>query len=430
MGFNVKSEILNIALKRLDPPTQKAFLGMLASRETEDTEGSAKILPWKGARGGTFSEEPFQTVWERNSAYESERAAAPERFSQLMAQPEGPREELVASDEQFHSLALCEHILDRAREASFQEPDVGEELARLGLVIARYLDSDFYGRRLLQDLEARIWSEIANARRLASDLAGAEEVLGRAESVVAGTPDPLEVARILSLKATLRKDQRSFREALEIRNRALAIYRRCRQAHSVGRELTNKASDLLELGEPDPAIDCLSEAIDVLDPDLEPRAYVGAHHNLVWALVDQDRFLEAAEAFPALQKLYSEADPAIQSRKHWLSGRIASGLGRLKEAEKALTTARDEFRTRDIPYDFALVSLELALVYARQDRIADVRRLAAEMLPIFESRRIHREALAALNLFHRAAEREALTVGTLRKIIQRLEDAPRQVGSP
>ena len=64
----------------------------------------------------------------------------------------------------------------------------------------------------------------------------------------------------------------------------------------------------------------------------------------------------------------------------------------------------------------ALVSLELSAVYARQGRTADVKRLAAEMLPIFQSCEVHREALAALIVFQKAAEMEQLSVGLVEEV--------------
>ncbi|HET9225100.1 MAG TPA: hypothetical protein VFR31_00415, partial [Thermoanaerobaculia bacterium] len=52
------------------------------------------------------------------------------------------------------------------------------------------------------------------------------------------------------------------------------------------------------------------------------------------------------------------------------------------------------------------VSLELASLYAEQGRTEDLKRLAKEMLPIFSSLQIHREALAALAFLRQAIETE------------------------
>jgi hypothetical protein len=47
--------------------------------------------------------------------------------------------------------------------------------------------------------------------------------------------------------------------------------------------------------------------------------------------------------------------------------------------------ARDGFLTEDIPYETALVSLDLAQLYAEQGRTAELKRLSAELVPIFAS---------------------------------------------
>jgi hypothetical protein len=66
-----------------------------------------------------------------------------------------------------------------------------------------------------------------------------------------------------------------------------------------------------------------------------------------------------------------------------------------EEAEVSLGEARAAFLERGIAFDAALVSLDLAMVHARRGDTGEVQRLAAEMLPIFESRDVRSEAFAA-----------------------------------
>jgi hypothetical protein len=70
---------------------------------------------------------------------------------------------------------------------------------------------------------------------------------------------------------------------------------------------------------------------------------------------------------------------------------------------------RAGFIAEGIGYDAALVSLDLALLYLRQNRTAAVKDLAEEMREIFTAGDVHREATAALVLFQEAARRETLT---------------------
>jgi hypothetical protein len=93
-----------------------------------------------------------------------------------------------------------------------------------------------------------------------------------------------------------------------------------------------------------------------------------------------------------------------------VKGKIARGLGQPEQAESLFLAARDGFVGEGIPYDTALVSLELATLYAERGRTADLKRLAEEMVPIFSSLNIHREALAALAYLKQAVEAERATV--------------------
>jgi len=63
-----------------------------------------------------------------------------------------------------------------------------------------------------------------------------------------------------------------------------------------------------------------------------------------------------------------------------------------------------------------LVSLDLATLYAEQERMADLKRLAEEMVPIFSSLQIHREALAALSFLQRAAEAEKASLQVVTQV--------------
>jgi hypothetical protein len=53
--------------------------------------------------------------------------------------------------------------------------------------------------------------------------------------------------------------------------------------------------------------------------------------------------------------------------------------------------------------------LEEAVLLLKEGRTAEGKVLAAELTAVFESKGVHREALAALQLFQEAAEHEAAT---------------------
>jgi hypothetical protein len=105
----------------------------------------------------------------------------------------------------------------------------------------------------------------------------------------------------------------------------------------------------------------------------------------------------------------------------WTEGRIAAGLGHNSEAIEVLQELRQVFAERGIAYDAALITLELAALHAREGRFAEVKELSLEMSEIFRAHDVHREGLAALLFFQKAAERERVTAKLAREIAAFLE---------
>ena len=105
-------------------------------------------------------------------------------------------------------------------------------------------------------------------------------------------------------------------------------------------------------------------------------------------------------------------------RLDWSRARLEIQLGHLDEATWELESVRERFAALDLPYDVALASLDLAYVYDRQGRTAELRELAADMLPVFRGLGIARETLAALTLLRRAEARDAQTAGLIRGLAE------------
>jgi len=95
----------------------------------------------------------------------------------------------------------------------------------------------------------------------------------------------------------------------------------------------------------------------------------------------------------------------------------------VEEAKAGLEQVIQEFA--DLPYEAALASLDLAVLYLKAGQTAEVKRLAGAMGGIFEAKGIAREALAALTLFCEAARQETATVELAKRVIAEVERARR-----
>lgn len=348
----------------------------------------------------------------------------------LLEEPEAGRGELLRQP-RFQGLALCELLLERSREAWASDPAQAQELSALAVEIASRLDTSRYGDELAEDARARAWGHLANARRVASDLRQAEEALTIAwEHHRRAGGDAFTEAEILSFEASLRSSQGRFEEAARLLDGALAIYREARDRHREGRTLIKKGMALGDGGRLREAIRLLRRGLAAIDHTEEPRLEVAARHNLILYLHEGGDNQEALTMLERSRRLYAEmGEPMHRVRLRWVEGKISRDLGRLEEAEAALAEAREAFLERGIAFDAALVALDLAMVHARRGDSAEVQRLVAEMLPIFESRDIHPEALAAIALLHRAAETEEVTMEILERLATQLRRESRKGSS-
>jgi tetratricopeptide (TPR) repeat protein len=335
------------------------------------------------------------------------------------------REMLLRNSQRFRTWGLLELLIDRSRETGIQDPRRGEELGWLALKVAGLADADRYGVGRLHDMRARAWSHVGNALRIQSDLQGASIAFQRGRKhLELGTGDLFELALFLDLEASLRRGQRRFHDAARLLKRAIALFSKLGDSHRVGRSLVNLSMIFLYSERLEESIPVLYRAMKLIEPETEPRLLLSAKHNLVVALADLGHFLEAQRAYQKALPLYHAfPDAWMQNRRAWVKGRIARGLGQMEKAEALFVAARDGFLAEGIPYDTALVALDLALLYAEQGRAAELKRLAAELVPVFSSRQIHREALAALAFFQRAVEAERAEVEMVERVAEFLRKA-------
>jgi len=370
----------------------------------------------------------FAQAWQeterRQAALSAERSEAPELLRELLVQAAGRQWSLASTAPRYHTWAFCELVVDAAWELGFQEPSRAVDLSRLGVEIASHLDAAYYGEARVNDLRARAWAGQGNAQRILSDFRPAEESFAKAERLLRkGTGDPLEKARMLLLKSSLRGNQQRFREAFRLLDRVVAIARKHADGQLCGKALIMKGFLVGVANDPEAAIRHLAAGIRKVDPISDPRLFMVAQHNLVVYLTESGQHDEALRLLESARPLYHQVgDQMALLRLRWIEGKIAVALGHFTAGEGILRGVRKELLERDLGYDAALLSLELARIYAEQGRSAEMRLLAEEMLPMFQSRDIHREAFAALLVFHKAAEMERVTLGLISNVTNYLQE--------
>jgi len=353
------------------------------------------------------------------------RLSAPDLWRELEGQPHERRRSIVWEDSRFQSWGLFELLVERSRQAMLADPRRVEDLLRLALDVAEQLRPEEHGPGSGEAAKARAWAWLGNASRVLGDFRQAEAAFQTAELYLSRSwLDPLDEALLLELKAPLRRAQHRFDESLELLEDAIAIYREVNEPHLQGRALLVKGLALRYKGDLKGAADCFRTSLFLLDGPREPRLLVTGQYNLIGCLQDAGRNSEAATLIPDAKKMIEQVGVrADLMRLRWLEGRVLISLGRLGEAEEALSEVRETFIEDGVAFDAALVSLDLATVYLRQNRPVETRLLTEEILPIFQSREIYQEAMASLIVFQKAVEKEQLTLGLIQEISSYLEEA-------
>ncbi len=361
---------------------------------------------------------------ERLPRIEREQRGASRDLQDLLALSREERVQRVErARDRFRSAALVALLVGESRKRVQEDPDEAFHLASLARLVAHR------NPRMPQafDLIALATAHMANACRAGNDRRQAEEHFSHARYVIThhGVTDTEILARVDKLEGSLRMDQRQFGRAEELLTRAATLYRVSGDKVETARVLITLGGLYFFQDKLAPAIEATTAALKGLRDSYDPRLYLCARFNLARFLVEDGRYQEAMEMLAVDEDLYREFPEAwTQLRLSWLRGKIAAGLGRTEEAERIFLAVRDGFIAQGIGYDAAMVAIEdLALLYLREGRVADVKRLAEEIYPIFQAQDVHREAAAALMLFQEAARQEQLTVKVVREYIRYLKEA-------
>lgn len=321
---------------------------------------------------------------------------------------------LLEAEPNYRHWGLAVVLCAESEALAPRDPARALARAELALRVARHVPGPFGVR-----LQGWCTGFIANAQRvIGSDLPGAERSFARAWRLWGEGEDSvglLSKAYLLDMEASLRRDQRLFPKALKLHDDALALAR----PEEVGVILLNQAATLKDSGDPEGALQIMERASMFIDGGRQPRLRWVLRFNQASSFCILGRAREAAPIVAEVRYLAERLRNEIDLIKTlWLEGNCAAGLDQREEALTKLGQVRRELAVREFPFDYALASLDVALLYREEGRFPEIKILASQILEIFKAQKVHREAIAAVLLFQEAAEREQVTV----ELVRRLQD--------
>jgi tetratricopeptide (TPR) repeat protein len=209
---------------------------------------------------------------------------------------------------------------------------------------------------------------------------------------------------------------------------AQGIHRRHSSAHEMGRVLILRGLYTATAGKPEEGLQLLVRGLARIDRTRDSYLVFQALHNILLLRVELEDYEEARRQLQRMRPLYAAHASWLDVMKlHRMEGEIAAGLGDLVTAEATFQQLRQEFEDAGRGYHAAIVSLDLANVWLRQGRTAEVRGLVAEIAAAFRELGVEREALSALHMLQDALEREQAILEVLRLtggILRRLHNEP------
>jgi tetratricopeptide (TPR) repeat protein len=340
---------------------------------------------------------------------QQERLVAAGQWASLQKHPRARQLALIDAEPRLHTGGLYDTILEAARQTAAIKPEQAIEIADLALAVAMSLDEEIYGENLIADFKSGALAVRGNCKRIAEDFEGAQADLETAwELLEQGTGDVLERAGVLSLRGSWNIDLGFYKEAEELLEKAINIYKQAEDDSMAGRTMVKQA-EAIGYHDPERAIPLLEEASGYINSIKEPMIELCMRHALAWCLNDTGQTQEALGVLEDSRGLYRKfRNRAIQFRLHWLEGRINRSLGNLREAEEIFERTATNFLERGLPQEYLLCSVDLAeVVYTQGDRTRTLQ-ICDSLYRSLESWHMHTEGLAVFLLFTTALREDTI----------------------
>ena len=270
-----------------------------------------------------------------------------------------------------HTLAFFDLVLADLREAPTW--DDAEFLAGLALLCVEAMSQRQLTRMAAGDLQAKVWTAVANARRRAAEWKRAHQALTNAERLLrAGTGDLRLEAERLSIAASTLADEGQVPQALDALERCRAIYDNLSEWVFLARTLVKKANILAGI-EPAQGLIALDHAVPLI-PAEDSYLTLLAELLRVECLIEVGKPSEALRVFRRCSHLLTD-NPRVRMRLRgkFTSARLLDALGFKQQAERLF----DEVVDGDIEHElYKDAFLDLLYLYGVHMDSGDVEKAA------------------------------------------------------
>ncbi len=302
------------------------------------------------------------------------------RWSGLRKEARQEQHEQVARSPEYHTAAFVELLLAGIRQASSR--DEAEFMGSLANQAIARLDAPTL---LKHDLQAQLWTEVANARRVASEWSKASAALVQAgKHLAAGSGDPLLRARTQSVSASLLADQGRRIEALAALEECVEMYESQSAWALVARSMVKMAHTLVET-DPARALTLAEQTLPMI-PAADTSLRCLAENIRTDCMIDLGDTTLALQTFDAAEPFRRGASTVARRRGDFLAARLLEYLGHYKEAVQLFEAVIAESFDQEAYREAFLDLLYLFSAHIREgatERAVALCRLAIDRLDVF-----------------------------------------------
>lgn len=269
------------------------------------------------------------------------------------------------------------------------------------------------------------WIQFGNANKVVARFRAAETAFDRARLHLEKSSAAPELAALFwETFGGLRRNQRRFSEAAEALRHAQSFLEQSGKPVELARCFICQAINYSYMPDPEKAVQRAQMAVRLLPGDADPKLMYSAIHTLVSNLIDAGQPDEAAECLLEAEDLLdSQKDPLLAARRTWLRAHLDVAFG-LASAEVHFKKAARAFERHNMPYEQAMVLLQLAHFYSTKNRDRDMYETLEAIFPVFEALGIHREALMCRLLARVPRQRREVQRATLMRLFLLMRNSP------
>ena len=337
--------------------------------------------------------------------------------------------EATVFDPRYWDETVLEKLLDRCDDVLFRDPQTGLRIAKVAPQIALAINSrrrpgsDRQGPEKMQlrrDLLVRAYASLGDASRAAGNPHEAEEPYQKAlritESEAISRPEKANLYRRL---AALRACQKRYGEGLELAEKAVQIDRTLDDTKNLAWSLTILGYVYIEGSRFHEALPGLGEALTLVTWKSAPRIYHAATHNMAYVISETGQLGDLDQGRAYIRRARKSAGrgwSVPKAKLLWVEGKAFLRSHFTPLAERRFKRALEVLRIFRAPFDIALVSLDLSVLYCHEERWHELEQLAKETYQLFRELSADSEAIAALSLWLNAANKHTLTADLIADI--------------